>query len=284
LCAGREGEAGPELYVARDGGGWRVRVIPHRNPVLRVEGLLGSSEDPYEQMSGVGAHEIVVETPEHGQRLSELSAVQIGDVLWAARERMTDLRRDHRLVYATLFRNQERREQHGNWQLIVLPRVPDGVKAEVVRGQRYFESHGRCLMCDVLKREEAEGSRIVLANEHCLALAPYGARVPFETWIVPRVHESHCQYGPRHVMESAAAALWLAVRKIDAALERPAYTVTLHNGLLQEGASLHGHWRLEIVPRIAYGAGPGFEWAADMHVNPTSPEAAAAFLRHAPAD
>ena len=292
LCNGQEGATPHELLAFRDGGapnepGWRVRVIPNFAPVLRVEGTLDAgAEGPYDRMNGVGAHEILVESPEHGRRLSGLSTGRITEILLALRERIVDLRRDHRLRYIAAFKNHEEPSSpchlgHGQWQIVGLPMVPARVKAEVAHGLRYFEEHERCMMCDVMHAEEAEGRRVIAADGACVVMAPYASRVPFETWIVPRGHESHFESSAAQVFEATAEALRRTLRKMDAVLEQPAYHVTLQSAPVQEGAMEHAHWRIEIAPRVARGAGEGFEWGTQAYVNPTAPEEAARFLREA---
>jgi len=72
FCAGNEAKTPPELLqYGREGGqqnspGWRVRVVPNKFPALVIEGDLDrQGEGLYDRMNGVGAHEVIIETPEH---------------------------------------------------------------------------------------------------------------------------------------------------------------------------------------------------------------------------
>jgi UDPglucose--hexose-1-phosphate uridylyltransferase len=200
-------------------------------------------------------------------------------VLWALRERMVDLRRDQRLRYAAVFRNEENDGAHGHWQLMALPLVPAAVESEQARARQQHQSQGRCGVCELLEQELSDGRRVIAEMAHAVAWAPYASLAPFVTWIAPRHHESHLEHSLRDRLEWTAELLWRVVRKIDAVLERPCYTVTLFNGLLQERGNEHSHWRLEITPQVARGVGRGLERATELSVNPTSPEEAARFLR-----
>ena len=113
FCPGHEAMTPPEVLASRPGGsaantpGWEIRVVPNKFPALQVEGTTVDREGDgmFDRMSGIGAHEVIIETPEHDRPLALLSEVEIERVLWAARERMLDLQRDFRLKYILIFKN-----------------------------------------------------------------------------------------------------------------------------------------------------------------------------------
>ena len=59
----------------------------------------------YDTMRGVGAHEVIIETPQHLVSASELSEEQYREVIWVYRDRLVDLKKDKRLVYGMIFKN-----------------------------------------------------------------------------------------------------------------------------------------------------------------------------------
>src|SRR6185437_7994797 len=72
FCEGHEEHTPHEILAYRERGtrhngpGWRIRVVPNRFPALKVEGNLNKRGDGiYDQMAGVGAHEVIIESPEH---------------------------------------------------------------------------------------------------------------------------------------------------------------------------------------------------------------------------
>ena len=99
FCAGHEHKTPPEILAYRDSGGpnepgWRVRVVPNKFPALGIEGELSrQGEGMFDKMTGVGAHEVVIETPDHNLSLSQMSERQVEDVFWAFRERILDLKK-----------------------------------------------------------------------------------------------------------------------------------------------------------------------------------------------
>src|SRR5580658_4264614 len=97
----------PTLLELPSGRVPQVRVIPHPQPLYRIEGEVERlPEGIYDRMRPVGAHEIIIESPDHDADLSTLSDAQIAVVLDAYVHRITDLKRDSRFKYVAVFRNQ----------------------------------------------------------------------------------------------------------------------------------------------------------------------------------
>ena len=287
LCEGREGEAGPEILAWREGGpanvpGWSVRVIANRSPILRIEGGMEvRAAGLFETRDGLGAHEVIVETPLHDQPLHQLDPDRLWRVLWAWRTRLQDLRRDSRFTSVVIVKNHGRaagaRLDHAHSQLVAYPIVPPGLAEKVQGGSRHFETTARCIFCDVIAEEEQDAGRVICTDAAMLALAPFAARVPFETWLLPRDHAPRFEDASDRALEVLAVMIRKVMAGIDWALERPAYNLVLHSAPLTGEADRAFHWHLEILPRVTrYG---GLEWGSGMFRNPVTPEEAARVLR-----
>jgi len=287
FCRGHEGETPPEILSYRDhgNGAWKTRVVPNKFPALRVEGMLERvGEGLYDHMSGIGAHEVIIETPEHRTSLAELPEKRVEDLFWAFRDRTLDLKRDTRLRYILLFKNHGEAAgasiEHTHSQLIALPVVPIQVQEELEGSRRYFAFKERCVFCDIVRQDSAAGgARVILETEEIVALSPYAPRFPFETWVLPRAHYSHFETAHPSLIQGLAWAVRSIIRKMEKVLEHPAYNFLIHSAPVQEGPLEHYHWHLEIIPRVTRVA--GFEWGAGFYVNPTPPEESARFLRDA---
>ncbi len=288
LCPGHEDKTPPEVLAYRpgggvpNGGGWTLRVVPNKFPALRVEGELDRQGDGiYDKMNGIGAHEVVIETPDHTRTLSDLTEKQVEDVFWAFRDRIVDLRKDTRLRYIIVFKNHGAGAGatlgHSHSQIIALPVVPKRAREELDGAKRYYDYRERCIYCDILRQEAEGGSRVILETEHFVALAPFAARFPFETWIVPKLHRSHFESVEIPEVKNLGWLQRVVLRKIDKVLEKPAYNLMIHSSPVQEGAMVHYHWHIEIIPKLTKVA--GFEWGTGFYINPTPPEEAARFLR-----
>ena len=285
FCHGHESLTPPEILTYRENGSgaWNTRVIPNKFPALRVEGVLErAGEGLYDQMSGIGAHEVIIETPEHKSSLAELPEKRVEDLFWAFRDRIVDLKRDTRLRYILLFKNHGEAAgaslEHTHSQLIALPVVPIQVQEELEGSRRYFAFKERCVFCDMV-RQESGGARVILETEEIVVISPYAARFPFETWVLPRTHNSHFETAHPSLIQSLAWAVRSTIRKMEKVLEYPAYNFLIHTAPTQDGPIEHYHWHLEIIPRLTRVA--GFEWGAGFYINPTPPEESAQFLRDA---
>ena len=122
--------------AAEDTPGWSVRVVPNKFPALGIEGGLDrEGEGLFDRMNGVGAHEVIIETPDHKSTLATMTERSIEEVLWAFRDRMLDLKNDRRFRYILIFKNHGEPAgaslEHTHSQLIALPIVPRRVREEV---------------------------------------------------------------------------------------------------------------------------------------------------------
>jgi len=286
FCPGNEAMTPDEVRRigpgARNEPGWISRVVPNRFPALRVETQpLRAAQGLFDVMAGVGAHEVLIETPEHAQPLADQPLAQVVGLFAAAKERMLDLSRDLRLRSIVLFKNHGVAAgatlSHSHSQLIALPLVTPDLAEELRCAKEHFERKERCVFCDVLAQELEDRSRLVYQNEGFVALSPYAARSPFETWILPQKHRSNFETSDSRELEGLGEALKTVLRKLDVALEKPAYNFYLHTQPLREPLSGYYHWHLEVKPMLTQQA--GFEWGSGVSINPTPPEEAAAFLR-----
>lgn len=288
FCPGNEGATPGEILAIRRPGsrpndvGWRVRVVPNRFPALGVEGALDrEGEGIYDRMNGIGAHEVIIETPRHEAHLSSLSIRELEEVFWTWRERIIDLKRDIRFESIIVFKNHGQAAgatlEHEHSQLIALPVVPREAMAEIKGAGRYFDFRERCVFCDIVHQERRDGIRMVYENDRFVAFCPWASRTPFQTWVVPKTHRSHFETAGTGELSSLADAARVVLRKIEKALEVPAYNIMLQSGPIRSAALPSFHWRMDIAPALTRMG--GFEWGSDFFINPTPPEEAAAFLR-----
>jgi UDPglucose--hexose-1-phosphate uridylyltransferase len=288
FCPGHESLTPPEVLSYRQNGsapntaGWDVRVVPNKFPALQVEGSLDREGDGmFDRMNGIGAHEVIIETPDHQRSLAAMSESEIERVLWAYRERIVDLKQDRRLRYILVFKNHGAAAgatlEHTHSQLIALPIVPDFVRDEVDGARAHFAVKERCVFCDVIREEIAGTQRIVLENADVVALAPYAPRFAFETWLLPKRHAARYEGAPRHEYESLARVLKSLLQRMDRALEFPAYNLIVHTAPFVDDVVDVFHWHVEVIPKLTRVA--GFEWGTGFYINPTPPEEAAKVLR-----
>ena len=289
FCPGREDLTPPEVLAYRQGSapntpGWDLRVIPNKFPALQVEGTLDrEGEGIFDRMNGIGAHEVIVEHPDHAKTLATMSETEIERILWAFRERVLDLKRDRRFRYILIFKNHGAPAgaslEHSHSQLIALPIVPDFVREELDGAKLHFGAKERCVFCDILRQEIAADRRVIQEDADIVAISPYAPRFPFETWILPRRHGARFEDAPRQEYEGLARMLKAVLARMNRTLEQPSYNLIIHSAPFSEEAGDYYHWHVELMPKLTRTA--GFEWGTGFYINPTSPEEATAVLRHA---
>ena len=291
FCPGNETKTPPEILAYRpngaggkDGAGWTVRVVPNKFPALEIHGELErQAEGIFDRMNGVGAHEVIIETPEHDLTLATMPAKRIEDVFYAFRDRLADLRNDQRLKYALIFKNHGEAAgaslEHTHSQLIALPILPRQVVEELKGARAYFDVKERCIFCDIAHQESKSQTRVVAENADFVVITPYAPRFPFETWILPRKHDSAFDASPALRFGNLALALKTVAAKMDRVLDHPSYSLVLHSAPLHDPPAEHYHWHMEISPILTKVA--GFEWGSGFYINPMPPEEAAKFLREA---
>ncbi len=288
FCEGHENHTPGEIVAYRSSGthrdrqGWRVRVVPNKFPALEIEGDLNKrGQGIYDMMRGVGAHEVIIESPKHLVSSTELTRENLREVLWMYRDRLLDLKKDQRLVYGMIFKNVGAAAgaslEHTHSQLIVTPIVPITVMEEINGSHDFYRYRGRCVFCDMVEQELAFEKRIVFDSPLFVAFCPFAARFPFETWIVPTEHASHYETLSRGASEELARVIKRVLEKIETALDRPAYNYIIHTAPFDTQALAHYHWHIEIIPRVTKTA--GFEWGTGFYINPVPPEESATFMR-----
>ncbi len=287
LAPGRESSLPAEIAALRPSGAaaggpeWRARVLPlpgspfaERPFVLAHDGLLVSAP-------AVGAQELVVEHPDPSQRLETFGHDHFVDVLRLYRDRVGHHATKPGVRHVQVSRNVGRAAgslyDHPHGQLLALPVANRWVEEEYEAAARHHTETGRCLFCDVLEQELGARERIVTANEAFVAYAPFAAKTPFETWVLPRDHQSAFQELAGNRLSALAETLRTVIEALNAALDRPPYNLVLHT--VPAAGDGRYHWHVELLPRLTRQA--GFDWSVGAYVNPTPPEAAARFLREA---
>ena len=290
FCPGNEDKTPPEIVAKRpmteqkDVPGWDIRVVPNKFPALQIEGDLSPrGEGNYDIINGVGAHEVIIETPNHALELAELSEEHIHDVMQIFRERTLDLKKDLRFKYILIFKNHGAAAgaslEHSHSQLIATPIIPKRVLEELEGSKRFYKYKERCIYCDIVRQELTLKKRIVSDSGSYLTIEPFAPRFPFETWILPQAHYSHFEFMPEEMYRELAKALKDALTRVNSTLGYPPFNFMLHTAPVQEPKMPDFHWHLEIIPKLTSAA--GFEWGSGFYINPTPPEVAADLLKNA---
>ncbi len=284
---GNEAALPPEVVALRpstspaNGPGWRARVLPAPAGPFAEREFDERSDGLFRWGHASGRQELVIEHPDSAMRLDDMPQAHLTDVLRLYRDRLAQLATDPAVRHVQMTRTIGRAAgavvDHPHGQLLAVPVPNRWVEEEAAAAEAHHAVTGRCLFCDVLEEELRRRERVVSANAAFVAVAPYAAHTPFETWIVPRKHQSAFASVTANSLPLLAELLQTLVRGINSALEEPPTNIILHTRP-RPGDTTY-HWHLEVLPRLTRQA--GLDWASGSYVNPTPPEDAARFLREA---
>jgi UDPglucose--hexose-1-phosphate uridylyltransferase len=272
---------------------WSARAVVHPNPVFRVEGESARrGEGLYDQMRTVGAHEVLIENPNHNRQLWEATDAEVEQFLLLAAGRIQDLKQDQRFKYVTIYKNfgagAGQDFEHPTSELTATTFVPRRILYELRAGKDYYQQKERCVFCDILDQEERQATRIIENRGDYVALCPYAPRVPYETWIMQRSHEAFFEKGVtarNSGVKELAALLRRTLKRIRTLTD--AFHLVLHTApntlhrseVLGYWKTIEDdyHWHIEIMP-VLPGKAKSYTYK-EVYFTPVSPEKAAERLR-----
>ena len=252
-------------------------------PSLLGKGAGGLGSSLFARRPGVGRHEVVIESAEHLSNPALLPDDLFAGIFLAYRDRLLAFAADPVLEYAAVFKNVGAEAGaslgHCHSQIVGTPLVPDLVARELRGAADHHARTGRCVFCDIVAAELADGSRVVAETPHFVAVTAFAGRFAYETWVLPKAHAARYETIAADAAGELAGLMKRVVRALDAALAEPAYNWFLHTAPLRSADVPHYHWHFEVMPRTSRPA--GLEWGAGCFVTTVAPETAAAELRRA---
>jgi UDPglucose--hexose-1-phosphate uridylyltransferase len=288
FCAGNESMTPPAVltYFADEVQpgrmNWSLRVVPNKFPAVVDQGnWMLESKGIYQSGNGIGIHEVIIESPQHLFNVQSLDEAQFKRILHAYKERIAQLRTDKRWRCVAIYKNQGPQAgatlDHVHSQLVALPIVPKGFEEEIANAKRHYESTGDCVYCRMIDTEIREQTRIVLESDRFIVVCPFASRFSYETWILPKQHNSSFDLQPTQNYPELARALREILIRIGRRLESPSFNYILYTNRLDEDENGYYHWYIAILPKLTQAA--AFEWGFGAHMNSVAPEEAARLLR-----
>lgn len=282
FCPGREALE-PDLWAWRKPGSpanspeWQVRVISNKFPALEPIGSASRHDyHIYDCMAGVGAHEIVVETPHHNRNLVSEKPEQVAHVLEAYQARYQELCKDPRVEHVSIFKNHGWAAgatiRHEHSQIVATPVIPQLVWNNKQGQTQYREYRDTCVYCEIINTELSLNERVIAKNDDFVGLSPFAAHYPFELWIVPRRHTASFANITAGERLALAQILHLLLTRLAEELDDPPYNYTLVSAPCKQDQDPLFHWHMEIIPRLSIVA--GFELESNIFINTVTPEEA----------
>jgi UDPglucose--hexose-1-phosphate uridylyltransferase len=288
FCAGHEASTPDEVLARRESGpangpDWKVRVIPNKFPALVPQGSTQRRvhQEFFQQMDGLGYHEVIIETPVHNRFIPRMDVEEVEAILHAYRDRYLALRADRHIKLILIFKNHGEAAgtslAHPHSQLIATPVVPAYLRRKYEEAVRYYDATGRCVYCDMTEAELRAGERIILETQHFVVFHPFASQTPFETWVVPKQHRPSFGQTSLEEISDLARLLKEVLGQLSELLNDPDYNYVFHSAPVDGENEDYYLWHVQIVPRLTRIA--GFEIGSGMRINVTRPEDTAKSVR-----
>jgi UDPglucose--hexose-1-phosphate uridylyltransferase len=276
---------------------WAVRVVPNKFPAVtsvkesnsklgavpeRTTAKSASDSDLFQSRPIAGGHEVIIESRNHVQSITDLDVAEAALVFKAYRDRLLYWRDVPGIAYISIFKNVGSKAgaslRHTHSQLIATDRMPPMVSAAAERMSNYRLTQGSCLHCDLVRAELKAKERIIWRDDDLVAFCPFSSHLPFLVRITTLEHQS-CYADLRDpIIESVSRLVRRVVSWIEQLRPGTAYNFCLHTRppACNDPSDAY-HWGIEIFPRMTQIA--GFEFSSHCMINPILPEDAATKLR-----
>jgi UDPglucose--hexose-1-phosphate uridylyltransferase len=159
--------------------------------------LLDTPDGTFERGNGLiraeserGTSRVVCFSPRHDLTLAEMTPAELMPVVDEWVKQYQELGALPQIGYVQIFENRGAMmgasNPHPHGQLWATEHLPLNVAREQAAQAEYFAANRRTLLADYLALELEENTRIVVSNEHFVALVPFWAVWPFETLVISR--------------------------------------------------------------------------------------------------
>lgn len=271
FCPGNENTTPPEICrYPEKAKEWQFRVFPNKFAAVKPEGKANIQTDNifYAYSDAYGNHEVIVETPNHGETLADLTVENISQLFSIFSLRIKENLNKPNIKYVSVFKNNGEKAgtsiQHTHCQLIAYNRIPE----IIIEKERAVKKFSTCPHCSIIEPEK-KSDRRCYENDSFVAFAPYASRFPFEVWLLPKRHVIKLE----ELGAEEIAAMADILKKI--LLKLKALNAD-YNFYLQYGIE-NMHFHIEVCPRMTTWA--GFELATGTIINIMTPESAAEYYR-----
>jgi UDPglucose--hexose-1-phosphate uridylyltransferase len=137
-----------------------------------------------------GISKVVCFSPNHNETLPEMSVEAIENIIQTWQTEYTTLGNIDYINHVQIFENKGSvmgcSNPHPHGQIWAQSSLPTQVEKTQNNLKAYFDEHQRTLLQDYVQEELQKEERIVIENDHFVALVPFWAIWPFETMIVSK--------------------------------------------------------------------------------------------------
>jgi UDPglucose--hexose-1-phosphate uridylyltransferase len=260
FCPGNEDQTPPQNYSNGDNvKNWTIRSFPNKYPAFKHS----------DKNNIFGIQDVIVESDKHDVNMGDYSLKHFKELLKVYLWYYQVLKKNDKIKYILVFKNHGQMAgatlEHPHSQVVGLSFVPRNIKEAVRRLEKYYNKHNKCYYCSII-----DGAKTLFENNSFISISPKDARFSYESWILPKNHQSHFEHITDDQLIDLAEIFSIQIKKMNSILDKPAFNIVLNNGLYDETNSNCFHWNIQLFPRISLPA--GFEFATGMFINQAPPE------------
>jgi UDPglucose--hexose-1-phosphate uridylyltransferase len=274
-------------------GEWVVKQLPNRFASLKEDSSLFSDNikgDFYQESTNYGKCEVILYSQDHNKSFGQLTFENIVALVNLWQERYREIAKFPDLKYAFLFENRGKEigvsMAHPHGQIYTFSYLPPRIYREFDAVKEFHQQKGKCLGCEVLAQELADGRRIIDQNETFVTFIPFYAHWPFEIHIYPKRHIQSISDCSAQEVQDLAQILKKTVLRYDALRgdgNIMPYVMAQHNAPYNDPQRDLWHFHIEIYTpfrgsdRWKFLA--GVELGTNTFINDSSPEVNAETFR-----
>jgi UDPglucose--hexose-1-phosphate uridylyltransferase len=286
FCPGNEKQTPKETYrlsKSIQDASWAVRVVPNRFSALSPNGDSRSIKGDtfFRKRPGFGVHEVIIESPLHNAFMALMEYEQIEKIIHTYRQRYNTLKKNKQINFITIFKNHGIESgtslMHPHSQLVATPITTPYYHKRLDVADDYYADVGSCLYCDLLMEELANNERVVAETDQFVVLHPFASRVPWETWIMPKVHHASFGVFPQEHIAELAIILKDVLYCLHQELHNPAFNMMIDTSITSDEENPYYHWHIRILPRLSMIA--GFEIGSGIYITTAMPEETTQLMR-----
>ena len=198
-----------------------------------------------------GTCKVVCFSPRHDQTLARMTVPEILGVVEVWVSQYVEIGAQPNINYVQIFENRGEMmgcsNPHPHGQIWANQTIPNEPRKELEAQQAYAQKYSACLLCEYLQLEKRNQSRLVLENDHFVALVPFWAVWRFEVLVVSRQHARDLSSLDRPARISLAEMLKQLTTRYDNLFEASfPYSMGFHqaptDGQPQTEWHLHAHF------------------------------------------
>ena len=289
-CPGNESMTEPALIalVAKDGmlqrlsdsdenviEDWCVRVFPSSLPVVTTGAGTSYTDKPLYSEPAYGYHQVVVASPEHDQKLSQISVEQWANVLLVIQDRVRWLYTQKGVTYVSIYVDSGESAgtaiPHPHLNIVTFSTIPPAIEQEADASHKYMNETGNCPGCSIISIETS-GPRQILGTDSFLAFSPWAPTYPFEFWVYPKRHTTAFSKITQKEISDLALMIRATLGGMSKALNETPFNIAFHLAPEKKN-SRQIHWHIEVYPQIKTWS--GLERGFGIYINKATPEKSA---------